>query len=105
MDASGNALEGLEQPVDGHLVTFGVGGVWSGDLPDRVRVEWAEVERAVGTRGRERLTAFPGCKGQHRHRGNDIRQVGELAEYPLAGSIRIVRRSPTMRWTEPRINA
>ena len=62
VDAAGNALAGLEQPVDGHLVAFGVGGVWSGDLPDRVRVEWAEVERAVGTRGRERLSAFPGRK-------------------------------------------
>ncbi len=90
VDALWNAFAALEQPVDGYLVTFGVGGVWSGDLPDRVRVEWAEVERAVGTRGRERLSAFPRRNGEHRHCGDDARKVGELAKHPLAGLIRIV---------------
>ena len=90
MDAAGHALAGLEQPIDGHLGAFGVGGVWRRDLPDGLRVEWAEVERTIGAGGRERLARSPLASASTGMRRDDARQLGELAKHPLVGLIRII---------------
>jgi hypothetical protein len=90
MDSPGNAVAGLEQPLDRHLIAFRVGGVGGGDLPDGLRIERPEIERAVGTGRPERPSTLSRRERQHGLGVENARKIGEPGEHLLVGEIRIV---------------